>query len=1660
MNHPHDELSPAERDQLAQELLELHFGCHEDPARLQARLDTEPAVRELQQQVLAQAAVLEAAVQPKTPPLQLTPPATGRWRWLRSPVGRLLTASTVAATAVLGFFVADRMAQSAHTRFRTEHLHLTTSAPKAVPAGAPWSFTVQTRDLDGNAVDGTIIWEAQGPNGAVLATAQAATRDGAATITMPADAQLQVPQRVLVTAQTATDRVQQMFALSTAAAGPLVYVSTDRPVYRPGEAIFVRALVLDRLTRLPVAQAPQLIATMVDGRGAPVAQSHSPTGNVGTGAFVLQVPAASAGGPHTIRVQAADGSFPTESAEIVVRSFQPPQLHKQILLDRSSYAPGARGAGTVTVTRLAAGGGSASGAKATAKLVVDGAEVWSEQQALDAAGQATFAFTVPKDVERGAARFVATIDDGGIVETELKPFVVPTGKVLVQALPEGGELVAGVPNTVYFECTDPLGRPIDGQGEVVDARGRQVAKFRTLHQGRARLAFTPSRDVSYSLRLAGHDEPFPLPAVQERGVAMQLAGNDIAAGAPLRLDVAGRGDGPWLLGVFCRGVLVGQTTLRAADDGELRTTAEVALPPVATGVLRATVFDRHLQPVAERLLRRIAGERLDVALAVKHAALSPGEQQQITVRTTDETGAGRAAIVGLGVSDLGALAMGSEPAVGLVDHAYLFADVEKGEQLGDFFFEHAASPVHVDLLLGTRGWRRFVWRNDAAAQAAIAARGAPAEGVLAREGFSHTPQVTSNLAAAQSGGQALASRAYRSERLLHDAAMLALVALCLLTIAEGIAWLLRRFSKATPILQTFVGVAAAGLLLMTFVTLQVGSGLSPDAAPAVMLAVRDFDGAGAADSFRRAERNNFENAKTALSFDEFDAVTLFPSHREFRSVPNVGDFGPRTNGLTGAFYNDGSDGDVRARSDGYFVGLVRRSASKDEDANPSYFLPPEIRDIPGEFELVYRYIHRHTPSESRADFTPTICWHPLVLTDARGEATVEFATSDAVTTWVVHADAHMAQGQGRLGQATARFSTLLPLRIDAKLPDEVAAGDVLQLPITAEVTDLAIRELSLQATATDGIRIDAGAPTALQDGRGRVLLPITIAGEPGRATLTITAKANRFTDQVKHTLVIAPRGFPHRRSLGGTVQPGTATTTKVAIPTTALPGSGRATLKLFPTPLSTMLAGLDGMLQEPHGCFEQTSSTNYPNTLVLQLLETSGDNLPVTAAARARDLLAKGYQRLVGFECKRGGFEWFGKDPGHEALTAYGLLQFHDMSRVFAVDQPMVARTRDWLLGRRNGKGDFVHDGTDHHSFGGRSQVLTNAYCTYALLQSGTKANELRAELDALVARSSSDDAYELALIALALQLGERTEAAAVRQRLAGLQKDDGSLHGSTTSITCSGGRDLIVETTGFAVLALLPDPAHAERVRKALAFVQGTRSAQGTFGASQATVCALRAIAAYVQSTRAQRTAGTLRVLAGDRVLAEQPFTADATEPVVLELWSKLQPGEQELRLEVQPKDAAASDTAPLPWAIDVAYHAEQPADDPDGACVVTTTLRQRSAREGDPIAVDVVLENRTDRELPTPIAILGLPAGCELPTRVLEDLQRGESFAHWELRGRELVLYWRQLAPRGKVAFTLDLIARVPGTSSGPASRSYLYYTPAQKRWAAPLQLLITPR
>ena len=98
--------------------------------------------------------------------------------------------------------------------------------------------------------------------------------------------------------------------------------------------------------------------------------------------------------------------------------------------------------------------------------------------------------------------------------------------------------------------------------------------------------------------------------------------------------------------------------------------------------------------------------------------------------------------------------------------------------------------------------------------------------------------------------------------------------------------------------------------------------------------------------------------------------------------------------------------------------------------------------------------------------------------------------------------------------------------------------------------------------------------------------------------------------------------------------------------------------------------------------------------------------------------------------------------------------------------------------------------------------------------------------------------------------------------------------------------------------------------------------------------------------------------------------------------------------------------------------------------------------------------------------VAVVGLPAGLTLPEdmKQLKDLarlrndgtERGPIDA-WETRGRELVLYWRDLAPDKKIEVSLQLICRVPGEYEGPASRAYLYYNADNKCWVEPMKIAI---
>ncbi|HUG91717.1 MAG TPA: hypothetical protein VML55_12835, partial [Planctomycetaceae bacterium] len=433
---------------------------------------------------------------------------------------------------------------------------------------------------------------------------------------------------------------------------------------------------------------------------------------------------------------------------------------------------------------------------------------------------------------------------------------------------------------------------------------------------------------------------------------------------------------------------------------------------------------------------------------------------------------------------------------------------------------------------------------------------------------------------------------------------------------------------------------------------------------------------------------------------------------------------------------------------------------------------------------------------------------------------------------------------------------------------------------------------------------------------------------------------------------------------------------------------------------------------------------------------------------RSSEMLGKGYDRLMGYECKGGGFEWFGEDPGHEALTAYGLMEFTDMAQVRDVDREMLARTRKWLLGRRDGKGGFIRERRALHTWLADADV-SNAYITWALLNAGEK--DLTGEVEWVrEAAKTAQNSYVLALAANVLvQAGQRQAANELLEKLIHLQSPDGSISGATTSIVGSGGEALAIETTALAALAWLSDPDYIDFVDKAVRYLAGACKS-GRFGSTQSTVLALKAIVEQDKALARPKASGSVQLVVDGRPVGEPvAFDTNTQGAIPLpDMAGLLQPG----RHTVEVKMTGGSN---MPYALAVNVNTLQPSSSNECRVRLDVGLVDESLDEGGITEARVVCTNTAGETVPTPVAIIGIPGGLEVRHDQLKELVKSGRIAAYEVLGREVVLYWRELKAGEKRELPISLVAALPGEYTGPASRAYLYYTDEHKQWAEPLRV-----
>ena len=145
------------------------------------------------------------------------------------------------------------------------------------------------------------------------------------------------------------------------------------------------------------------------------------------------------------------------------------------------------------------------------------------------------------------------------------------------------------------------------------------------------------------------------------------------------------------------------------------------------------------------------------------------------------------------------------------------------------------------------------------------------------------------------------------------------------------------------------------------------------------------------------------------------------------------------------------------------------------------------------------------------------------------------------------------------------------------------------------------------------------------------------------------------------------------------------------------------------------------------------------------------------------------------------------------------------------------------------------------------------------------------------------------------------------------------------------------------------------------------------------------------------------------------------------------------------------------MPYTVDISWTSITPKTSPGAELNLVTELSDTDLTMGDTVRLTANVQNVAGRLVPSPIARIGLPAGLEAQTWQLEQLQERGEIAFFETRPREVTLYWDGLHEDDSHDVTLDLVAAVPGSFTGPASSAYPYYNDDEMAWAGGLKVEI---
>ena len=1542
-----------------------------------------------------------------------------------------------------------------------------------------------------------------------------------------------------------------------------ILLTTEKPIYQPGQTIHVRALGLDRSNHEAAANR-KLTFEVEDSRGNKVFKKATQTDKFGIASAEFGLADEVNLGTYHLRALMGESGAPTNTAEMAlnVERYVLPKF--KVAVDfaghgskaKRGYRPGDHVTGTVRANYFF--GKPVDDAEITVKassLDVSVYEVASVQGKTDHDGAYHFDLTLPKyfagrPLSQGAARALieATVKDSAEhAETRGEPITVSESPLIMTAVPEGGTLVPNLDNQVFILASYPGGTPARASLEV-RAEGNADQRVTTDSGGVAVISIRPS-DGTETLKIEGQDDEGNHASstvqlqsrVGEDQILLRSERAVYKAGDRIDLRVfSTKKRGAAYLDI----VKDGQTVLTRDLDIEnghaefsLTATPELA----GTVDFNAYLFGRNAQPVADhRLVFVQPADELKIDAVADAPVYKPGGEARIHFHVTNSRGEGVSAALGLQV----------------VDEA-VFALAEKQPGFAKVFFYLEQEVMKPRYEIHSIGMSEIV---EPAEESKTEQRNRAARAL-----FSATELVGANKFETEFG-RTVPMAKYQDYAGRYQAHFLDQVH----ELAERLSLAYRDNPEKGDLTRVFARISkssGAELLdswgtqfrlepvqwyrdkahyivrsagadhrfdtsddMAAYVEVRSGTVLGhPDSDTLTLNIEHDrgpFNGLAeivgtitdptraVISGARVAIREVSTGKQRTVPTDAAGQFTLagIPAGRYevqvsqagFKTASRTITLRARDRAVVATMLSIGSVSEAVEVSGASVVVETRNMVFKAIGGNVQVAaqmaaLPINGRDFtdlavprptsPGVSDIgttatiaIRAKDEQETPGPSahvRSYFPEALYINPEIVTDQNGSATITIPLADSITTWRMAMLASTTHGA--LGSGTSSLKVFQDFFVDLDLPVTLTQGDRVSIPVAVYNYSGARGDVTLKLQPDDWFSLVDDVPdksVAVDSARVGGSQFTLEARRIGKFKLTLLARMKggaERADIVVREIEVIPNGREQNMVFNGRLE--NTVQHELIFPANSVPDASKIFVRLYPGPLSQVIEGMDSILSMPGGCFEQTSSSTYPNVLALDYMKRTKKLTP-EVHAKAEGYIANGYQRLLTFEVPGGGFSWFGSAPANKILTAYGLMEFSDMSKVHDVDPRLIARTQLWLASQQQADGSwkpdtqFINEGATNRY---NSDVLRiTAYIAWSLENTGYQGPAVEKAKQFIDSHMSAKvDSYTLAVVANFATdsgSGNREKDRAFTRRAMQLlldartEKDEQAWWSSEETGVYATGSSASAETTGLAVQALLKWGEASGTARKALNYIASKKDASGTWGTTQATIMALRALLLATEKGAAD-VQGTLEVLLNGKPVEKLTLTPENNDLfhqfVFKGVGAKATGSENSNTVEIrfEGKGGLAYQVVGsyfLPWD-------EKPSNEPMS---INVTYDRTHLAQDDIATAAATVKNNLPKAANMVMVDFGIPPGFDL---LSEDLQTyieksaGLKSGHLEkfsLTATQAILYFDSIAPGDTVALHFRLRAKYPIRARTFQSRVYEYYDPEVSSIAPPVQLEVRQR